>query len=92
MLRSFFDGEQSVVTPEQRVRELCSQLLTAQADAEIQALLVELKAAIHQHCEDLKALAAVSFPKADAAGSKRAHAAASGARRGQKTLLPDAGE
>lgn len=81
-----------MLTPEQRVRELCSQLLSAQADAEIQALLVELKAAIHQHCEDLKALAAVSFPKGDGSAFRKAHAAASGARRGQKTLLPDAGE
>jgi len=73
-----------VVTAEQRIRELCSQLLSAQADSQIQELLVELKAAIHQHCEDLKALATISFPKGDSVAPRRAQAAAGGARRGAK--------
>jgi len=73
-----------VVTAEQRIREVCSQLLSAQADSEIQALVVELKAAIHQHCEDLKALATISYPKGNSAASRSAHAAAGGTRRGLK--------
>jgi hypothetical protein len=53
------------VTAEDRIRDLCSQLLTTQGDDEIQRLVLQLKAAIHEHCENLKVLAAVSYPKTD---------------------------
>ena len=51
------------VTAEDRIRDLCARLLTAQDDDEVQKLVTELKAAIHDHCVELKVLAAVSFPK-----------------------------
>jgi hypothetical protein len=53
------------VTAEDRIRDLCTQLLAAQDDLEVQSLVSQLKDAIHDHCADLKALAAVSFPKGD---------------------------
>jgi len=77
-----------VLTAEQRVRDLCSQLLSAHNDSEIQALVIELKAAIHQHCEDLKALAAVSYPKAAGAALRKTQSAKGGAR-GEQKVVPD---
>jgi len=51
------------VTAEDRIRDLCARLLTAQDDDEVQKLVTGLKAAIHDHCVELKVMAAVSFPK-----------------------------
>jgi len=53
------------VTAEDRIRDLCAQLVTTEGDDEIQKLVLQLKAAIHEHCENLKVLAAVSYPRAD---------------------------
>jgi len=41
-------------TAEDRIRDLCAQLLTTEGDDEIQKLVLQLKAAIHEHCENLK--------------------------------------
>jgi hypothetical protein len=51
------------MTNEDRIRDLCTQLLAARDDEEIQALVSQLKTAIHDHCAELKVIAAVSFPK-----------------------------
>jgi hypothetical protein len=51
------------VTFEDRIRNLCTQLLVAQDDEEIQKLVTELKTAIHDHCSDLKVMATVSYPR-----------------------------
>jgi hypothetical protein len=53
------------VNAEDRIRDLCAQLLTTEGDDEIQQLVLQLKAAIHEHCENLKVLATVSYPRAD---------------------------
>jgi hypothetical protein len=52
------------VTLEDRIRDLCTQLLSAQDDEAIQKLVAELKTAIHDHCSDLKLMATVSYPRA----------------------------
>ncbi len=64
MVRSILYWDISVIA-EDRIRDLCAQLLTTEGDDEIQKLVLQLKAAIHEHCENLKALATVSYPRAD---------------------------
>ncbi len=62
MVRSLFRWG-ILVTLEDRIRDLCTQLLAAQDDKEIQKLVAELKTAIHDHCANLKVMAAVSYPR-----------------------------
>jgi len=64
MVRSILYWDISVIA-EDRIRDLCAQLLTTEGDDEIQKLVLQLKAAIHEHCENLEALATVSYPRAD---------------------------
>lgn len=39
---------------EDRIRRLCSQLLATKSDEESGAILIELRAALHQHIERLR--------------------------------------
>ena len=50
------------MSSEEKIRALCTQLLAAQDEEEIGEIAVQLKAALHEHCETVRQLARTSFP------------------------------
>jgi hypothetical protein len=50
------------VTAEDKIRELCTQLLAAQNDEAANRILPELTDALHEHCETLRLLVAREYP------------------------------
>jgi hypothetical protein len=49
---------------EDRVRELCAQVAAAKSEAEVNVILPQLQAAIHDHIRYLRALAVEMIPEA----------------------------
>jgi len=50
------------VSSEEKIRALCARLLAAQDEEEIAEIAVQLKAALHEHCETVRQLARTSYP------------------------------
>jgi hypothetical protein len=50
------------VTPEDKIRELCTQVLAAQNDEAANRILPELRDALHEHCERLRLRVATEYP------------------------------
>ena len=50
------------VTAEDKIRELCTQVLTAQNDEAAHRILPELRDALHAHCERLRLRVATEYP------------------------------
>jgi hypothetical protein len=50
------------VTPEDKIRKLCTQVLAAQNDEATNKILPELRDALHEHCERLRLLVAREYP------------------------------
>jgi hypothetical protein len=50
------------VTPEDKIRELCTQVLAAQNDEAANRILPELRDALHAHCERLRLRVATEYP------------------------------
>ena len=57
---------------EDRVRELCDRAIAAKSQTELDAILLELKAAITDHIRYLRAMAAETIPKAFGTQNKAA--------------------
>jgi hypothetical protein len=55
-----------------RVRELCAQVAAAKTEAEIDAILPQLQAAIHDHIRYVRAIAVEAIPKAFGRDSRAA--------------------
>jgi hypothetical protein len=51
------------VTPDDKIRDLCSKVLTTQDDEAVKQLLPQLRQAIHEHCEILRSIAEKTWPK-----------------------------
>jgi hypothetical protein len=50
------------VTTEDKIRELCTQVLAAQNDEAANRILPELRDALHAHCERLRLRVAMEYP------------------------------
>jgi hypothetical protein len=50
------------VTAEDKIRELCTQVLAAQNDEAANRILPALRDALHEHCEKLRLLVAREYP------------------------------
>lgn len=50
------------VTAEDKIRELCAQVLAAQDDETANRILPELRDALHAHCERLRLKVAAEYP------------------------------
>jgi hypothetical protein len=50
------------VNPEAKIRELCTRLLAAQNDEAANRTLQELRDALHEYCERLRARVAQEYP------------------------------
>jgi hypothetical protein len=50
------------VTAEDKIRELCTQVLAAQNDEVANRILPELRDALHEHCERLRLMVATQYP------------------------------
>jgi hypothetical protein len=50
------------VTSAAKIRELCTQVLTAQNDEAANRILPELRDALHEHCESLRLRVATEYP------------------------------
>jgi hypothetical protein len=50
------------VTAEDKIRELCTQVLAAQSDEAANRILPELRDALHEHCERLRRVVATEYP------------------------------
>jgi hypothetical protein len=55
-------GSADFVTSETKIRELCTMLLASQNDEAANRILPELKDAIHEHCERVRAKVAREYP------------------------------
>jgi hypothetical protein len=51
------------VTPDDKIRDLCSKVLTTQDDDAVKQLLPQLREAIHEHCEILRSIVEKTLPK-----------------------------
>ena len=51
------------MTPDDKIRDLCSKVLTTQDDEAVKQLLPQLRQAIHEHCEILRSIAEKTWPK-----------------------------
>jgi len=50
------------VTAEDKIRELCTQVLAAQNDEVANRILPELRDALHEHCERLRPMVVTEYP------------------------------
>jgi hypothetical protein len=50
------------VTLEAKIRELCTRLLASQSDEAAKRILLELRDALHEHCESLRLRMAREYP------------------------------
>ena len=50
------------MTSEAKIRNLCTRLLATQSDEAANAILVELRDALHEHCESLRLRMAQEYP------------------------------
>jgi hypothetical protein len=50
------------VTAEDKIRELCTQVLAAENDEAANRLVPELRDALHEHCERLRLRVATEYP------------------------------
>ena len=50
------------VTAEDKIRELCTQVLAADNDEAADRILSELRDALHEHCERLRLMVATQYP------------------------------
>ena len=60
MIRGAFPDH--FVTAEDKIRELCTQVLAAQGDEAANRILPELRDALHSHCESLRLRVAQEYP------------------------------
>jgi hypothetical protein len=60
MIRGAFPT--TFVTAEDKIRELCTQVLAAQDGEAANRILPELRDALHAHCERLRLKAAQEYP------------------------------
>ncbi len=51
------------VTLEDKIRDLCAQVLTARDDEAVNQLLPQLREAIHEHCENVRVMVERTLPK-----------------------------
>jgi len=51
------------VTLEDKIRDLCAQVLTARDDEAVNQLLPQLREAIHQHCENVRVMVERTLPR-----------------------------
>jgi hypothetical protein len=50
------------VTPEAKIRQLCTQVLAAENDEAAKRILQELRHALHEYCERLRLRVAQEYP------------------------------
>jgi hypothetical protein len=51
------------VTLEDKIRDLCAQVLIARDDEAVNQLLPQLREAIHQHCENVRVMVERTLPR-----------------------------